>query len=222
MNCNVWLTCIVRPHNISIGLFYSCKTQEGSNFLTVHAHNACKICEAKCVWRNSIEYILIAEPWTRNLNKIMIWRYITRPKENLLLDWYFTWHIWNQSMFSNIFYSWFGLSPTCLFFFFFFFFFGHTHSMWKFLGQGSNLHHSRDPSHCSNNTVSWTCWATENSPTDFLKAELDESESKLQDSLKVFNNMQLINLCGVIQSPPKKLKKLKRSSRRGSVVNKSD
>ena len=121
MNCNVWLTCIVRPHNISIGLFYSCKTQEGSNFLTVHAHNACKICEAKCVWRNSIEYILIAEPWTRNLNKIMIWRYITRPKENLLLDWYFTWHIWNQSMFSNIFYSWFGLSPTCLFFFFFFF-----------------------------------------------------------------------------------------------------
>ena len=32
-------------------------------------------------------------------------------------------------------------------FFFFFFFFGHTHSMWKFPNQGSNLHHSSNLSH---------------------------------------------------------------------------
>ena len=34
---------------------------------------------------------------------------------------------------------------------FFFFFFGHTCGMWKFLGQGSNLHHSSDSSHCNDN-----------------------------------------------------------------------
>ena len=35
-------------------------------------------------------------------------------------------------------------------------FFGHAHSMWKFLGQGSNLCHGSDPSCCSDNTGSLT------------------------------------------------------------------
>ena len=35
----------------------------------------------------------------------------------------------------------------------FFFFFGCTHSMWKFMGQGSNLSHSSDLSCCSDNTM---------------------------------------------------------------------
>ena len=40
-------------------------------------------------------------------------------------------------------------------------FFGHAHSMWKFLGQGSILCHSRDLSHNnSDNTGSLTHWAT--------------------------------------------------------------
>ena len=49
----------------------------------------------------------------------------------------------------------FSLSLS-LFFFFFFFFFGCTHGMWKFLGQGLNLHHDSDPSHCSGDTRSLT------------------------------------------------------------------
>ena len=32
--------------------------------------------------------------------------------------------------------------------------------MWKFLGQGVNLCHSNNPSCSSDNTVSFTCWAT--------------------------------------------------------------
>ena len=35
--------------------------------------------------------------------------------------------------------------------------FGHTHSMWKFLAQGSNLSHSSNPSCCSGNAGSLTC-----------------------------------------------------------------
>ena len=45
------------------------------------------------------------------------------------------------------------------FFFFFFFFSGHIYGMWKFLGQGLNLHHSSDLSHCSGHTRSLTHWA---------------------------------------------------------------
>ena len=41
-----------------------------------------------------------------------------------------------------------------------FVFFIHTHGMWKFLGQGSNLHHSSDPSCSRNNARSLTHWAT--------------------------------------------------------------
>ena len=38
-------------------------------------------------------------------------------------------------------------------FFLFSFCFGHPHSIWKFLGQGSNLDHRSDPSWCSNNWI---------------------------------------------------------------------
>ena len=48
-----------------------------------------------------------------------------------------------------------------LFYFFFFFFFCLTHGMWKPLGQGSNLHHSSDPSHFSDNSGSLTRCAIE-------------------------------------------------------------
>lgn len=54
-------------------------------------------------------------------------------------------------------------------FFSFFFFFGHAHSMWTFLGQGLNQHHSSDPSRCSNNTRSLTHCATRNSSICFFK-----------------------------------------------------
>ena len=40
------------------------------------------------------------------------------------------------------------------------YFFNHAHSMWKFLGQGSNLCHSSNPSCCSGNAESLTCCAT--------------------------------------------------------------
>lgn len=35
------------------------------------------------------------------------------------------------------------------------------HSMRRFPGQGSNLHRSSDPSHCSDHIGSLTCWATQ-------------------------------------------------------------
>ena len=35
-------------------------------------------------------------------------------------------------------------------------FFVHAHSMWKFLGQGSNPHHSSNPSRCNDNARSLT------------------------------------------------------------------
>ena len=44
--------------------------------------------------------------------------------------------------------------------FFFFFHFGHIHTISKFLGQGSNLCHSTNPSHCSDLSRSLTCCAT--------------------------------------------------------------
>ena len=44
--------------------------------------------------------------------------------------------------------------------FFYFLLFGHIHGMWKFQGQGSNTHQSRDPSHSSDNTRSLTHSAT--------------------------------------------------------------
>ena len=42
-------------------------------------------------------------------------------------------------------------------------FFGHTHGMQKFLGQGSNLGHSCNQCHSSDNARSLTRWATRNS-----------------------------------------------------------
>ena len=38
----------------------------------------------------------------------------------------------------------------------FFFFFGPAHNMWNFPGQGLNLHHSNNPSHCSDSSRSLT------------------------------------------------------------------
>ena len=38
--------------------------------------------------------------------------------------------------------------------------FSHPHSMWKFPGQGSNLHHIINPSHHSDNARSSNCCAT--------------------------------------------------------------
>ena len=46
------------------------------------------------------------------------------------------------------------------FFFFFFFFFGCTRSLWKFPGQGSNLHLSSHQHHCRDNPGSLTHRAT--------------------------------------------------------------
>ena len=42
----------------------------------------------------------------------------------------------------------------------FYLFFGHSHSIWKFLGQGSNPCHSSNPSHCSDTTRFLTHCAT--------------------------------------------------------------
>ena len=52
----------------------------------------------------------------------------------------------------------FKICPCCVPFLLLLFFFllGHTHSMWKFLGQGSNPHHSSDQSHSSDNARSLT------------------------------------------------------------------
>ena len=52
------------------------------------------------------------------------------------------------------------VSSPIRYLFFFFLFGGCTHSMWKLLGQGSNLHHCSDSSHSSDNARSFTCWAT--------------------------------------------------------------
>ena len=55
---------------------------------------------------------------------------------------------WPFSLREQFFFS--ALSNLC---FSFFFLFGLNHSMWKFLGLGSNLHHSNDICHCSDNTL---------------------------------------------------------------------
>lgn len=44
------------------------------------------------------------------------------------------------------------------------FFFGHAWGKWMSLGQGSNLHHSRDPNHWSDNTKFLTCYTTREFP----------------------------------------------------------
>ena len=54
-------------------------------------------------------------------------------------------------------------------FLFHFSFFGCTHCMQRFLGQGSNWHHSRDPSNCSDNVKSLPADAQENPSPPLLK-----------------------------------------------------
>ena len=56
---------------------------------------------------------------------------------------------------------WFYIFPCWVFCFgIFFFFFGHAHRMQRFWGQGSNSHHSSDPSHNSDRAWSLTHCAT--------------------------------------------------------------
>ena len=50
----------------------------------------------------------------------------------------------------------------------FYYFFAHAHTMQKFLGQGSNPHHSSNWSHCSGNTRSLTCCAARELPEPFF------------------------------------------------------
>ena len=57
-----------------------------------------------------------------------------------------------------------GLFFHVFFFLGFFFFFCYAHDQWKFPGQGSNLCHRRDPSHCSGNAGSLTHCTTEELP----------------------------------------------------------
>ena len=48
------------------------------------------------------------------------------------------------------------------------FIFSGVHIIWKFPGQGLNLHHSSNPGHCSDDAASLTCCATGNSFFIFL------------------------------------------------------
>ena len=56
----------------------------------------------------------------------------------------------------------------------FYLYFGFTHSMCKFLGQGSNLCHISDPNHSSDNTGSLTTEPPGKSLTALLKSVLVE------------------------------------------------
>ena len=47
-----------------------------------------------------------------------------------------------------------------VFVFVFVFVFSYTQGLWKFLGQGTNLHHSSHPSHCIDKARSLTCCTT--------------------------------------------------------------
>ena len=49
-----------------------------------------------------------------------------------------------------------------------FVYFTCTRDMCRFPGQGSNLHHSNDPSHCSDGARSLTCCATRKLPNSAL------------------------------------------------------
>ena len=50
-------------------------------------------------------------------------------------------------------------------------FFGHTCSMWKFPGQGSNPSHSSNQSHSSDNARSLTHWATRELQITYISAK---------------------------------------------------
>ena len=59
------------------------------------------------------------------------------------------------------------------------FIFGCACSMWKFPDQGSNLHHSSDPSHCSDNARSLTSCPTRELQRMFLYSILASVERLL-------------------------------------------
>ena len=70
--------------------------------------------------------------------------------------------------------------------FLFFNFFGHTGSMRTLPGQGSNLHHCSDPSHCSDNTGSLTTRPPGNSNPP-LSSSCPDSRS-LEISIQPWNH----------------------------------
>ena len=61
------------------------------------------------------------------------------------------------------------LSTSVCLFVFIFCFFGQACGMQKFPVQGSNLHHSSDPSHSSDNDGSFNSWATKKLPTSSIE-----------------------------------------------------
>lgn len=73
----------------------------------------------------------------------------------------------------------------------FFFFFCHTHSMWKFPGQGSNPCHSSDLNHISDNAESLTHWATRELPRKFVKRKEDIISMKRLASSLAWNTSPL-------------------------------
>ena len=62
---------------------------------------------------------------------------------------------------------------------FFFFFSQNQACMWRFLGQGSNLRHSADPSHSSDDAGSFTCCHQRASYSLFLLTRTHSRDSVL-------------------------------------------
>lgn len=62
---------------------------------------------------------------------------------------------------------------------FFIFFLSHSCSMWKFLAQGSNPHHSSDPGHCSENARPLSHWAKGNSLSWVLRRAFQCSTNQM-------------------------------------------
>ena len=66
------------------------------------------------------------------------------------------------------------------------FIFGHAHSIWKFLGQGSNLHHRNAPSCCNNNArilAHWIPGATRELQQSISKGQVTEWHPRVCDQL---------------------------------------
>ena len=78
-------------------------------------------------------------------------------------------------------FNWVALAFSMCNFQLYVYFFGHTHNMQKFPGQGSNLSHSSNPSHCSDNNGYLTHWATQ---------ELLNSKSKTDEKLHFLSSLK--------------------------------
>ena len=75
------------------------------------------------------------------------------------------------------------------------FFFPHTHSTWKFPGQGSNPYHSSDLSCCSDNTRSLTSCAIK----EFQKFRLEQRANGTKRGKKIGYLISLIVLREMLQ-----------------------